>query len=547
MKKLFFSMLLFTITMQSQTGLITYSESFDNFSNPERGFYKPTTTRPSGTTSYVPLDPDDVDDAITDGSSLIWRVFRLDDFKNELNPNSNAAFTIFKTNMAADFQIMRDKGVKCIIRFCYTNDEPTPLQPNLPDASMAVILAQIASLRSVTVANADVISSIEAGFIGSYGEWAYSGNFGNSGSLNATNIANRITVGRAIVGLNVTNGLTFNRKVAFRTPYYQQLILNTLPVLTTYTKGRISGHNDCFLYDINDNGTFTSSPISLDQIFLAAQSGYNFTGGETCRNAIPNDSFYSRLNTINDMEKYHFNYLNGYPYVNPNVSGTSPLVYWATLPGDNGNFLEEVKRKLGYRFVLKTSSVTNNTLNIVLRNVGFANLFNARSIYLILKKNVSPFTEYSKLLLLDPNNAQLKGEILFVTPLTGVGVPNGTYDLFLRYPDSNSALATDSRYSIRFANNQNYTTTTNGVVTTTINSLPVWDPATGYNNLYRQVTINGNIASRIKDSEDDAIFQVSSYPNPFATAFRLDINTSSEARAEFTLLSVVLVCNELVS
>lgn len=71
--------------MQSQT--VTYSESFENFANPERGFYKPENTRgssvltPIGT--YVLLDQTVLNNyRLNDKITLILRNFRLNDFIN---------------------------------------------------------------------------------------------------------------------------------------------------------------------------------------------------------------------------------------------------------------------------------------------------------------------------------------------------------------------------------------------------------------------------------------------------------------------------------
>lgn len=532
MKKLFISMLLFTLTMHSQTGLITYTEDYSNFSNPERGMYYFTSTNDSGLpNTYVPLDPLEIDGIIANNISLVLRIFRLDDFKNELNPNSNANFTTFKNNMIADFAVLRSKGVKCIVRFSYTNQEPTPQVPFVPDASKAVVLADIAALRTLTQNNSDVISSIEAGFIGTYGEWAYSGNFGNLGSLNATNIADRIEVGRAIVGLNITSGLTFTKKVAFRTPYYQQLIINSLPALSATTKSRIAAHNDCFLYDVNDNGTYISSPISLDQNFLETQSNLNFDGGETCRDApdpLPLSDLYNMTNAKNNMQRYHFNYLNSSPYVQP--GGRSPLTYWSTIPGADGNFLEEVKRKLGYRFVLRNSNIVNNVLTINIENVGFGNVFNARKVYLYFVGNSDPQNpgQGAKIVIeveltnTDITQWKAQSTVTITKNLLGI-LPTGQWSVGIRIPDLNTNLASNSKYSIRFANTNN-----NGYG---------WNNNSGVN-FFRTITVTPTSVSRLSEN-NLSIFEASTYPNPFNESFKLNINTSSEEKMNIKVFDMV--------
>ena len=62
-----------------------------------------------------------------------------------------------------DFAILRTAGVKCVLRFRYTDADGE-------DATKAQIIAHIDQLMAVTIPNQDVISSVSAGFIGQYGE-----------------------------------------------------------------------------------------------------------------------------------------------------------------------------------------------------------------------------------------------------------------------------------------------------------------------------------------------------------------------------------------
>lgn len=127
MKRLFIFLSLFTVAMQAQTGFVSYTENTTHFMNPERGLYFYTTTSETGA-GYTLLTDGDIDDAQENSSNitLIWREFRLDAFKNLTNPTGNTAFNTFKANMQLDFNKMRSRGVKCIVRFCYTENEAAP-------------------------------------------------------------------------------------------------------------------------------------------------------------------------------------------------------------------------------------------------------------------------------------------------------------------------------------------------------------------------------------------------------------------------------------
>ena len=526
-------MLLFTIAMHSQTGLVTYAEDTStNFINPERGLYYYTSSKNGMSNIYYFLTMGEINDALNQNISLIWRQFRLDAFVNESNPNSSSDFTTLKNNMATDFALMRSKGVKCIVRFSYTDQIP-----NSPDATKAVILAQIDALKTVIQANEDVISSVEAGFIGGYGEWAYSAHFGDGTRANLELPANsqlkqdRVDIGQKLIGFSATNtGLTLNRMVAFRTPYFQQIV--TYQTRTTgnpydgQIHARTAAHNDCFLADATDMGTFESSPLSLDQDYLESQSKYTFTGGETCRNAHPPlDSFYNATNTLAKMVKYHFAYLNGSPDINPPPpSGISPNQYWNTANG--GNIYGQIQRRLGYRFVLLNSNVTSNTLTINLKNVGFANMFNERKVYLILEDTSNPSNVYQVLLSDDPRrwdagqSAVITKNLVGMTSTTGAIPTNKTYKLYLSLPDLNATLAasttTNRQYYVRFGNNNS-------------GSNVFWNAnGKGWNNLFRSTFLSNTGTASRRMEDDQTIFDVTTYPNPFNNAFKFSISSSND-------------------
>jgi len=535
-------MLLSMMATHAQTGLVTYTEDTStNFSNPERGLYYYTSTKSGSSNNYVFLTTGEIDDAISQNISLMWRQFRLDAFVNEGNPGSSSTFTTFKNNMVTDFALMRSKGVKCIVRFSYTD-----VIPNSPDATKAVIMAQIAALKTVTQANEDVISSVEAGFIGGYGEWAYSTHFGDGTRANLELPANsqmkqdRTDIGRAIIG-STTSGLTNNRMVAFRTPYFQQL----MPVYCTdclrpvpydgNISSRTAAHNDCFLADVDDMGTFESTPLSIDQDYLEHQSKYTFSGGETCRNASPpTDPYYNQSNALAKMEKYHFNYLNGSPAIDP-PGGISPNQYWATANG--GNIYEQIKRRLGYRFVLLNSNVTSNILTVNLKNVGFANMFNQRKVYLILEESGTPSNVYQVELTDDPRlwnagqQATITKNLVGMTSTTGAIPTNKTYKLYLSLPDLNATLAasttTDRRYYVRFGNNNSGTNV-------------FWNyNGKGWNNLFRSTFLsNTGTASRLME-ENVLYFDAYAYPNPYGESFKLNVNSSSEEKISIKVFDMV--------
>lgn len=431
MKHFFMMTLLFAaVGASSQTK--TYTVSSEIIANPERGFYH---YRSTGTGTYKALSQSELTGFRTNEKiTLIWREFRLDAFKNA------AISADFLTKMQADFTALRNAGVKAIIRFNYTNTDGT-------DAPKSRIIAHIDQLKPVIQANEDVISSVEAGFIGNYGEWYYSNNFGTDDHT-ATQTADRIAVGNKIMELAPS------RMVAFRTPTIQRQIAGTATVTATNAYNgsvvaRTAAHNDCFLSSADDYGTYINT--TTDYTYLENQSKYTFDGGETCSLT----TFSACTNAVATMKRFHFNYLNA--DYNQEV----------TTAWQASGCLDEVKRNLGYRFELVDSNIAGTTLTINLRNVGYANIFNDRKAYLVYK-NVATGAETAVAL---STNVRLwnAGTSTRITQTLDSALPAGTYQLYLNVPDLK--IPGNPVYSVRFGNAN------------------LWDAAKGYNSLDQTFTV----------------------------------------------------------
>ena len=138
--------------------------------------------------------------------------------------------------------------------------------------------------------------------------------------------------------------------------------------------------------------------------------------------------------------------------------------------------MEDIKRNLGYRFVLINSIFPKEPVKagmqlpvtINLKNVGYASPFNPRTAKLIFKKGTEEFVYdlQSNVQKWFTGNIKIEERIL-----TDKKMPAGKYDLFLYLPDQYQSIGNKPEYAIRLANDE------------------VWDEATGYNNLKTRVTI----------------------------------------------------------
>ena len=432
MKKLIL-LLLFTTLSFSQS--VTYISDNSNFANPERGWYKYSKANSIGTYSF--LSQSSLTTMRT--SENITQILRIYDLGAFITTPISQTFL---NNIQTDFNTLRASGTKCILRFRYS-------EANNIDATKDVLINHINQLKAITIPNQDVISVVEAGFIGQYGEWYYTSNYGDRGILTTQNIADRKEIGLKIMELAP------NRLIMFRTPYFQQIVGGTIPVTLTNayngtTNSRIGLHNDAFLSSNSDSGTFKNS--TTEYAYLDTQSKYTFCGGES--NALftaKQDCFV----VFSWLTRFHYNYLN-FTY-HPDV-----IALWK-----NGGCYDEIQRRLGYRFELINSNITNNILTINLKNVGFANIYNQRDVYLILK-NTADGKEYPYKLNTDIRRWDSGSTVSITDDLFLHNIPFGFYELFLNLPDKTS---TNISYSIRLANTGIYNLTT------------------GYNNLNQTITI----------------------------------------------------------
>ena len=160
LKAVFLALILFPFVGFSQaTTTVNYSPSSATIANPERGFYKHTEVHSA---NYSGLAQSTLNGYRGNNITLLLRVFHMENFVNA--PISQA----YLSAMQADFDKIRTAGLKCIVRFAYSDNTNGAL-----DAPKARVLEHIAQVKTLLASNSDVIISMQAGFIGSWGEWYY--------------------------------------------------------------------------------------------------------------------------------------------------------------------------------------------------------------------------------------------------------------------------------------------------------------------------------------------------------------------------------------
>jgi hypothetical protein len=440
MKKLFLLIFFFSITINCQN--VSYAITNENIANPERGFYRYTSTGSSG--GYNLLSQSTLSGYRTnEGITVIQRQFFLRDFITGI-PIS----TTYLTNMQTDFNRIRNAGAKVIVRFTYSSSSSTPVfQP-----SKAQILFHMKQLVNVLTLNKDVIVSIQAGFIGRYGEWYYTGSSefgnGNFNLLTNTQWANR----KEIVDYMINN-FPVEIPIQLRYIYAKQKMYGNSYI------GRIGFYNDSFLGTWGDSGTYNVSssqgqPTTADITYWQTNTINNPVSGETNMVNAPRTDC---SNAMIEMDRFNWSLINKdyFPTVISN---------WQT----NGCF-SEMQIRLGYKFELINSNVLNNNLIVSLRNTGYANLFKVRKVYLILINNQGVEYRYE----IGNTSSWIGGVTTNLSIPLNYGIPTGSYKLYLFIPDNNN---NNANYAIRFSN------------------IGTWVPTKGYNDLLRTVSISAPIA-----------------------------------------------------
>jgi hypothetical protein len=194
-------------------------------------------------------------------------------------------------NIQSDFNNIRIAGLKCIVRFAYSNN-----QNNVGsiDANKAQILAHIAQLKPVLQANSDVILVVQAGFIGTWGEWYFTDHFGYPNPT-ATDFQNRKEVLEALLA-----ALPSSRMVQIRRPHLKQTLYSRTTAITESEAfngtnvARIGHHNDCFLSSEDDFGTYIDQAKEFP--YLEQETQFLPIGGETRAQAVTGESSTSRRN-----------------------------------------------------------------------------------------------------------------------------------------------------------------------------------------------------------------------------------------------------------
>lgn len=425
----------------TNSATILYEQSDEIFPNPERGFIHHYETTSEGSS----LNPMELNSLRADNVSMILRLYYLENFKDQ--PMSETELQLIRTDMSA----LRDAGLKCVLRFAYTDDMAGT------DASLTIIKLHLDQLKPIFEENKDVIAFVQAGFIGAWGEW-------HSSSNGLATVENEREVLYKLLSV-----LPLEIMVQVRTPgAKKQIVGSAAPIYESIAysgenRVRIGHHNDCFLAGGTDYGTYEN--ITADKNYISEEALYVPTGGETCP---PTGNFPGCSTAETEMKLLKWTFLN--------LDWYQPVLnVWR-----NSGCFEDFQRNLGYRLALVSSKLPKEIktgsdflTEIKITNTGYAPFYNYKTTSLVLK-NVSSSELYSFTLPIDMRTCKPNGEVTINSSVKLTGIPAGDYKLYLKLADQSETLKNRTEFSVRFANKD------------------VWDEQTGMNDLLHQLKITVN-------------------------------------------------------
>ena len=504
MKAKVFSVLFCLAALSANVAAVNYTaDNSTIFRNPERGFTEEISGKVSKSSNHLLKGNESFFDegGVRPTETLVVVLYNLANYKSKDNLDQEIL-----DGFDEDMQVLRNKGFKCVLRFAYSESDSH-------DANKTRVLKHIAQLKPHLQANADVIYVLQAGFVGEWGEWYYSDNFGNE--------TQHLNSNRREVLTALLDACPQDRFLLVRYPMIKAEYLGHTNALTGSNafsgspQARIGHHNDAFLNNYGNDGTYVSwdeSDEDADDVrqYIADETLYVPNGGET------NVESSSRANSVykkaeQEMAAYHWSFC-GESYSEK-----------VTKKWKSSGIFDKLNRNMGYRFQLVSGNYSasaapggNMSVSISLKNVGYAPLYNYRKAYIVLKNGSKT---YSLPLESDPRRWVPGNTTINETLALPANITAGTYQLYLHMPDAYASLADKPAFSVRFANNN------------------VWEASTGMNNLNASITISGNGGSTPAPS-----LSVSASSISFG-----DVNVGSSATRTFTVSGANLSGNVTVS
>ncbi len=221
---------------------IEYTETLEDFKNPERGFYEPV---------YIRYK-EDGNNSVNITSNLVHLRLDIGAFSKAVNGKQDIPLT---QNMLDAFdqtlKKIKSNGGTAIVRFAYTFEGEKNKEPSLD-----MILTHIKQVCSVITQNQEVIAYIELGFFGPWGEMHSSSVCTDENVSKAIDVMLENTPERIKIGVRQPRYYTYWAGV-------DRAKLNEDVTVEGTNAYRIGLYNDGYLGSESDLGTFQNREIEI--------------------------------------------------------------------------------------------------------------------------------------------------------------------------------------------------------------------------------------------------------------------------------------------
>lgn len=403
------------------------SESLEALNNPDQGFYRPVYTKVTKT-------------GVTPNGN-IKSAARLYHLRMDISAYSAAAGgeDVPLTQEALNgfeslLSDLRTREKNAVVRFAYA---PSFGDMKNAEPSLEIMKGHIRQICSVLNKYESVITAVEVGMIGPWGE------------MHSSSIANAEHIS-PLIDEYLTN--TQNIAVLVRTPkmIYNYLNLTSDEQISGYVtsaedkSSRLGLFNDGYLGSGNDLGTYVKR--DRDVVFLSERNIRLPYGGEV---VIPDSSLHDIENCLPEMYALKLSYLN-VEWNNKVIEKWKNTFYTKACGGDKHYYGQSaftyIENRMGYRFVLRRSEVNfakgKLSAKLKIENVGFGNMFKKKFAEIIVADAAGEVIHSERI-------ANYCGESA-VEFNFNCNLPAGEYGVYMRiYGDE---LDGKRLYTVRFAN-----------------------------------------------------------------------------------------------
>lgn len=366
----------------------SFSESKEFVKNPDQGFYRPV---------VVTIKPDSLSHQTNYPEQVYHLRCDISQFSGKVNSDGkDKSLTETALNELEKYlDEIKKEQKNAIIRFAYdpnyggkTNKEP----------ELSMIEEHIKQLGPVLEKHADVLTAIEAGMLGPWGE------------MHTSTIATEKNKGTVLkYWLDNTKILP----ILARTPrmifaYFNKNLAQMEQVKITKDdkEYRLGAFNDCFLSSADDVGTYDSRQREIN--WLANQTDHLPFGGEVC--AV--DKMNNLENALPELYLLSASYFN-IEYEEDVIVKKWKEIYYDSSLGSESLFYgstayDFINAHLGYRLVIKSVNISYNkggdyNMDINIQNKGFGNLTKEKNVDII-------FADKDNKVISRKNLAKYKGE-----------------------------------------------------------------------------------------------------------------------------------------